>query len=350
MVMAAAGLLAASIVVFAPLAMAGWHITRNRVLFFSTIFFIILAAAVHILPYAPSLSRLVSSFHSTISSLVLSSSSSPSSNLGCLHSLYAINFFDDSDDEEKIRWAWTRKRSAAISACKFRELHREEALEFLSGTWIVVAGDSQARYFLLSLLELLLEDPAPLRSQLFKFHSDFSHTLEDEHLRVDFFWAPYAANLTSKLLELQHSGNGSGSSARSRSPDVIIAGAGLWHMLHVSDPSDYGASLRDLAAAARSLRAPHLFWLNLPVLVPGLLNTAAKREKMTAPLLSRYDEELGRSNLTLPGGDFRVLDVKEVSSLCGRGCTGDGMHYASAVYGALVQIMLQTLVLIRTSS
>ncbi|KAF2294754.1 hypothetical protein GH714_016277 [Hevea brasiliensis] len=99
-------------------------------------------------------------------------------------------------------------------------------------------------------------------------------------------------------------------------PDVLVMGAGLWHMLHITNVSDYGVALQSLRSSVLSflpfspqlgtdgpvtgyvsVRSPHLFWLGMPMLINGILKTDEKREKMSDEMWHSYDRALRNSRL-----------------------------------------------------
>jgi len=51
---ALAGVVVACVVLFIPMGQAGWHLSRNKVLFFSDALFISLTVGVHLSPYMDS--------------------------------------------------------------------------------------------------------------------------------------------------------------------------------------------------------------------------------------------------------------------------------------------------------
>lgn len=349
-----AGILAACIVLFLPMGMAGWHLSRNRVLFFSAALFITLAVGVHLMPYFPNLSDIFSSF--TLSPSV-DNSNSP---MPCQSVLHEVDWeeskgFDNNNSSSfngSRTWRWNAQ--AIESGCGFQRLNRTDTLDLLNGSWITVAGDSEARYLVLSLLELILESTESIAENLFKRHSDYEFVLEERGLKVDFIWAPFAVNLTRVLGNVRRGG---------RYPDVLVMGTGLWHMLHITNASHYGEALRRLQNSVVSIlplsprfgidgfdadpvavQAPHMFWLGIPTLINGMLNTEAKRQKMTRETCAAYAGELSKSKLLRStGGPLMLLDIESLSRGCGPGCTDDGMHYKGAVYEAAVQIMLNAL-------
>ena len=210
----------------------------------------------------------------------------------------------------------------------------------------------------LSLLGLVLEPKSveSMTGDLFKRHSDYRIVIDEIGMRLDFIWAPYESNLTDLVVAFKRNRN---------SPDVLVMGSGLWHMLRVTNESDYGVSIRVLRDSVVSLlpfspelgvdgpvmgsisvRLPHLFWIGMPTLINSMLNTEEKREKMTDERRGGYDREVWRSKvLRQSGGPLLMLDMASLSWGCGVRCTVDGMHYDLAVYEASVQIMLNALLI-----
>lgn len=244
-----------------------------------------------------------------------------------------MEFVEGSNETDWDHWDW-RWESEPHHRCQYQKLDRSEALELLQGTWIVVAGDSQARLLYVSLLELTLASIEPLRPLLFKRHSNFNYSLESHRIRMDFIWAPYNANLTQMVR-----------SFGAQSPDIVVAGAGLWHMLHSGNHTEYGKSVLRLKHALGSLPSgdglsPQLFWMNLPTLVPSLLQSEVKRQRMTSLKMQLYGYESNMSNLTT------LLDVRLLSRRCGARCTLDGIHYCQAVYRAALHVMINNLLIV----
>ncbi|KAG6533405.1 uncharacterized protein LOC121977952 [Zingiber officinale] len=345
------GVLAACIVLFLPLGMAGWHLSRNKVLFFSGALFISLAVVVHLAPHLPSLSVFLLSSLSPSSDAGANSSSSSSSDpipavpfSSCIPFLHDITWHRETPSSS-VTWQWAPEAHAA--ACDFQRVPRPDASVLLNGSWIVVAGDSQARLLTLAVLRLLLDSVAlpPVEADLFRRHSDYHASLSDRGFTIDFVWAPFESNLTDLLRVLRRR------SPASR-PDVVVLGSGLWHMLHFANSSLYGESLTSLKRAAVALlstapaQPPHMFWLGLPTLVNSMLNTEEKRARMNDTVWDEYDRELGESTiLRSDGGPCLLLDIGSLSHGCGRGCTADGMHYDSVVYEAALHIMLNALLI-----
>ncbi|KAL8047009.1 hypothetical protein ABFX02_08G210600 [Erythranthe guttata] len=349
------GLLAACVVLFVPMAMAGWHLSRNKMLFFSCALFITLAVGVHLMPYFPSISGFLSP--SEVISL-----SSPSNRDSCVSFLHSVVYSGGDvvkecgiGCEKRLGWDWDWVGSGRVAGCEFQKLMRSDASDLLNGSWVVVAGDSQARLMAVSLLELVMGNEAMerVRGDLFKRHSDYSITVDEIGMKLDFFWAPYVGNLTELVLQLRRSRN---------IPDVMVVGAGLWDMLHVNNASEYGSALRvlrdnsltllpvssnlDVGNSKPAARFLHLFWVGMPMLITTMLNTDEKREKMTTAIYDSYEDELTTSKIWREsGGPFFKLDVRLLSELCGPRCTSDGMHYDGVVYDATVQIMLNALLI-----
>lgn len=256
------------------------------------------------------------------------------------------------NDTDLDNWDWTWKQELRIQ-CHFKKFAREEAIQLLRGTWIVIAGDSQARLLFVALLKLLLPSIEELRPQLFKRHSNFEYMLEEQQMRVEFVWAPYPANLTAMASEFGE---------RQVCPDVLIMGAGLWHMLHVGDHNHYGSSLSELQGALRSLPMhhknvadkdlpakdlvlPQIFWMSLPTLIPSLLQSEVKQKQMTTYNLQVYLREVQESQILHPKGVAMLLDIQKLSRQCGPRCSHDGIHYNQAIYQAALQVLINSLLL-----
>ncbi|KNA06511.1 hypothetical protein SOVF_180400 [Spinacia oleracea] len=335
------GVLAACIVVLVPMALAGWHLSRNKVLFFGGALFISLAVAVHLFPYFPS----ITDFFPDVSS----SSSSSSSTLvvlenreSCLSFLHRIQWRNHPRNVNiSSSWKWVLSDENVL-ACDFQKLGRNDVGDLLNGSWVMVAGDSQARLFVLSLLDLVLfeEEMVSVRGDLFKRHSDYHLVVDRVGLKLDFVWAPYVNNLTHMVLGLNRNHS---------CPDVLVMGSGLWHMLHVNNATHYDSSLQLLSRSLMPLLVgksqPHLFWLGMPTLVNSMLNTEEKREKMSSETLYAYELGFRGAKLLRPGGPFVLLDIQSLSENCGVRCTEDGMHYDGVVYEAAVHVMLNALLI-----
>lgn len=347
------GLLAACVVLFVPMGMAGWHLSRNKMLFFSGALFITLAVGVHLTPYFPS----ISDFATSVSNIVVFDSRD--SCVSRLHDVVwdvkPLNANSSSLDYAKS-WRWSSSRP--VFACEFQKLAPSDASDLLNGSWVVVAGDSQARLIALELLNLVLESGRmeSVKADLFTRHSDYQIVVDEIGMKLDFIWAPYATNLTDLIISFKRKRN---------YPDVLVMGSGLWHMLHFTNASNYGISLRQLRSSVVSLlpispelgedvpvtgsvsvRSPHLFWIGIPTLINSMLNTEEKREKMTDALRVAYDTVLRRSKLLRQSnGPLLLLDVQSLSWNCGVRCTEDGMHYDGAVYEAAIHIMLNALLI-----
>ncbi|OWM84957.1 hypothetical protein CDL15_Pgr027744 [Punica granatum] len=358
------GVLAACIVLFVPMGMAGWHLSRNKMLFFSGALFISLAVGVHLSPYFPSISDFMSSPASSTSSSSSSSAAVDSGNNrdSCLSLLHEIVF--DVDPVSSVNgsvyylksWGWPQ--TGPVSECEFQKLGRPDTSDLLNGSWVVVAGDSQARLVALALLSLVLDSERmdSVRGDLFKRHSNYQIVVSDIGMKLDFVWAPFASNLTDLMVELKQN---------SSYPDVLVMGSGLWHMLHVHNASDYGVSLELLKGSVTSLlplspelgddgpvtgsvsfRPPPFFWLGMPMLINSMLNTKEKRERMDDAAFNAYEIELHQSKILRQfGGPLLLLDIHSLTRNCGKRCTEDGMHYDAAVYNAAIHIMLNALLI-----
>ncbi|KAK3218694.1 hypothetical protein Dsin_012664 [Dipteronia sinensis] len=345
------GLLAACVVLFVPMFMAGWHLSRNKMLFFSCALFITLAVGVHLTPYFPS----VSGFASSFSSFVVFDHRDSCINL-VNEIVWDLKPKNTSSEIYDKNWDWVN--SGKVSACEFQKLAKSDASDLLNGSWLVVAGDSQARLVVVSLLRLVLDEQRmdSIRSDLFKRHSDYNIAVDEIGMKLDFIWAPYVSNLTHLVMKYK---------VKRNYPDVLVMGSGLWHMLHVNNASDYEVRLQLLknsvvsllpfspelstngpVTGSVSIRSPHLFWLGMPMLINGMLNTGEKRGKMNDAMWHAYDKALGNSKLLRQtGGPLILLDIQSLTWNCGPRCTVDGMHYDGAVYEAAVHVMLNALLI-----
>ncbi|KAB2096334.1 hypothetical protein ERO13_A01G100900v2 [Gossypium hirsutum] len=343
------------VVVLIPMVMAGWHLSRNRILLYCGVLFITLAVCLHLTPYFPSVSdfvTLVSSVvvfdhRSTCINLVNDIAWKVKPNVSLQHFNPTHNVSSSLNLYEK-RWDWSK--SLKHDACDFQKLSKSDASDLLNGSWVVVTGDSQARFFTLSLLNLILgpqtKRMGSVRADLFKRHSDYSILVHEIGMKLDFVWAPYVVNLTNSMVGLK---------TKKSYPDVMVMGAGLWHMLHVNNASNYDFALRMLKSsvvsllpltASASIKSPHLFWLGMPMLINGMLNTQEKREKMSDRIWHAYDRALGDSRLLRQtGGPLVLLDIQSLTWNCGPRCTSDGMHYDLVIYEAAVQVMLNALLI-----
>lgn len=330
-------------------------------LFFSGAMFITLAVGVHLTPYFP----LVSDFASSFSSFVVFDHRASCINLvnEIVWDLRPVNDIavhvkNDSAELNSFQKNWGWNKSRKVSVCEFQKLSKSDVSDLLNGSWVVVAGDSQARLVAVSLLRLVLDEDRmeSIKGDLYKRHSDYSIVVDEIGLKLDFIWAPYAGNLTDLVVSYK---------VKRSYPDVLVMGSGLWHMLHVNNASDFEARLQLLKSSvvsllpfspqlgdrgpvtgSASIRSPHLFWLGMPVLINGMLNTAEKREKMNDALWHAYDTALGNSKLLRQtGGPLILLDIESLTWNCGPRCTADGMHYDGAVYDAAVHVMLNALLI-----
>lgn len=137
--------------------MARWRLSRRKLLFLSVSFTSVLLF-LH-LPSTP--------HHFAFS---------PTSSL-CNSRLHRISWTHSPSP------TWSRDKS---QNCDFQRFSSGHASELLRGAWILAAGDSQARLFLLALLRLLL-DPAQVSNvepDLFRRHSDYQLTLPDRGIKV----------------------------------------------------------------------------------------------------------------------------------------------------------------------
>lgn len=318
--------------------MAGCGVHRSRTFSFCLAVSILLAATLHLLEYLPAFPW-------------ASGNWSPVPVFAqCQTHLYDLNWkVNRSEMAAADHAAWSWAGSSPPEPCHFQRMGRDDVTELLRGKRVLVAGDSQARLFLLALLELQVPNVDAIRPDLFKRHSGYKFVWEPEEIVFDFVWAPYVANITNALKDASNQGV---------LPDLIVLGAGLWDMLHITNDTDYVQGLSELREAITATRqsvalmksgavetqdVPHVFWVNIPTLIPHLLNTEAKRTRMTTKKCWAYNEAVQRSRILYPEGPAMLIDMRNLSSRCGEECTADGMHYNDAVYQAAAQIALNAL-------
>ena len=116
------GVVAACVVLFVPMGLAGWHLSRNKVLFFSGALFVSLAVGVHLSPYLPSLPHLL--FSSFFPHPGASPDSSASSCAPFLHRVSWADAADGLGGGAGRSWSWPL---TLASTCGFTQLSRDEA-------------------------------------------------------------------------------------------------------------------------------------------------------------------------------------------------------------------------------
>ncbi|KAL4558965.1 hypothetical protein LXL04_031091 [Taraxacum kok-saghyz] len=109
------------------------------------------------------------------------------------HSLHFIknevNFHSNS-----AGYSWGFDNDFDLTIAIFQKLSR---IDVSDGSWVVVAGDSQVRLFVVSLYLVLSSDEMELiQADLFKRQSDYHIVVEEIGMKLDFIWAPYVTNLT----------------------------------------------------------------------------------------------------------------------------------------------------------
>lgn len=256
--------------------------------------------------------------------------------------------------------------------CSLHALPRSNLVSLLRGVRVGVLGDSVARLFYAALLRAMGLSP---EQRVVTGHRSFTHSLASG-AHGSFVWAPYGENISAALR---------GWHAAGTAPDIVVAGASLWQMLHVGDGAEYAASLRDVreamellrdggppasasraqgAARRRSALPPLFFWMSTTALVTPKLLTEEKRARLTPEAVAAYDALARQERLQLPGGPCVPLDVHRIThgacaglatpkrascsgvcshspphpaADCGPECTADGMHFINATYDALVQ-------------
>lgn len=164
-------------------------------------------------------------------------------------------------------------------------------------------------------------------------HQDFEYELPGG-IQASFFWVPYANNLTTLVDRW---------AAARRSPDVLVMGTALWHMLHVGLPGDYGNRLSRLANALAALqrqaaRPEAMFWFSVTQVATAKLRTEEKRRQMTLANVAKYNSQITASGL-LEAAPVHVVDMHALTHSCGPSCTEDGIHFSNSTYDVAMQVI-----------
>lgn len=205
--------------------------------------------------------------------------------------------------------------------CSLHALPRSNLVSLLRGVRVGVLGDSVARLFYAALLRAMGLSP---EQRVVTGHRSFTHSLASG-AHGSFVWAPYGENISAALR---------GWHAAGTAPDIVVAGASLWHMLHVGDGAEYAASLRDVreamellrdggapasastgegAAKRRSSLPPLFFWMSTTALVTPKLLTEEKRTRLKPEAVASYNALARQERLQLPGGPCVPLDVHRIT-------------------------------------
>uniref|UniRef100_A0A6N2LZ83 Uncharacterized protein n=1 Tax=Salix viminalis TaxID=40686 RepID=A0A6N2LZ83_SALVM len=280
------GVLAACVVLFVPMGMAGYHLSRNKMLFFSGALFITLAVGVHLTPYFPSVSDFVTSVQS-------------------------VNVFDNREDScinlvNEVVWNVKPRISVVM-------------LVIVVMILLVMTRYGIGLKWKVKVCFLDEKRMGMIMGDLFKRHSDYEIVVDEIGMKLDFVWAPYVVNLTNLMV---------GFKQNRTYPDVFVIGAGLWHMLHVNNASDYDIALENLRSSVVSL-------------LPFSPELGTDGPVKVLYLLALHNSRILRSY----GGPLLLLDIQSLSWNCGPRCTNDGMHYDGTVYEAAVHILLNALLI-----
>ncbi|XP_073152528.1 protein ALTERED XYLOGLUCAN 9-like [Henckelia pumila] len=321
----------------------------DKILVSSCAIFFILIVMINLIPYFPS----VSDHFPTNSSgwMHVPTAGSPLHRDTCVSFLHSIRYKYSSastgcqkaepcKDKKQYSWDWIQSNRVSES-CGFHRVHKSEASVLVNGSWIVVAGDSECRITYFSLLEVFVGSEEINRvKRNFTLqqgkNKDYSKTVDDIGLKMDFFWMPFVSDLTKLMWEFNKT---------KRYPDLIILGSGIWEMLFKNNVTDYGRKLEALRETSSYLGGGiRVFWLGMPTLVNPKLNTEMKRMRLTDGVRRMYDDALrGSRILRQSGGPMFLLDLRLLSDLCGTDFSADGLHYEELVHDAVVQIMLNFL-------
>ncbi|KAK3218692.1 hypothetical protein Dsin_012662 [Dipteronia sinensis] len=99
-------------------------------------------------------------------------------------------------------------------------------VSMLIAVWVVVAGDSQVRLLLVSLLHLVLLKNAWMALKVIGSRGIVitNMRLDEIGMKLDFIWAPYETHLTHLIMKYK---------VKRSYPNVFMMGSGLWRQIMV---------------------------------------------------------------------------------------------------------------------
>lgn len=225
-------------------------------------------------------------------------------------------------------WGWDALPSS--EHCRFSHRDPKSLRKSLQRRNVVFVGDSILRHIYHAMCRQLGDSAAGSYNTSMKKWTDI--TRQYGNVGIDFQWAPYIANLTTRVsLILQDE----------RLPDLVVIGGGAWDRLHTYNTEQEIDIMHEaIATLAKKLDSLHV---KVPVtwVVPTTINTWALmtdqkrkniREDQMDEVRSLYSEKgiHGAVSFVLNGTVFTIDRVDECY---------DGVHYPLSVYDAGAQIL-----------
>ena len=162
-----------------------------------------------------------------------------------------------------------------------------------------------------------------------------------------FVWAPEAKDVVEVVKErlLLDSDGESTKDSKFASPDFLVAGVGLWHMLHQADPNDFQRQVAEVKALLDDIdfKTTVPFWLTVSKPGPShLMNSVKKQTHLTADSWDLY-RQATEKEFSDDASQTLAIDFGALTEKCGAKCSVDGVHVDETAYDAAAQILLNAL-------
>ena len=162
-----------------------------------------------------------------------------------------------------------------------------------------------------------------------------------------FVWAPEAKDVVEVVKErlLLDSDGESTKDSKFASPDFLVAGVGLWHMLHQADPNDFQRQVAEVKALLDDIdfKTTVPFWLTVSKPGPShLMNSVKKQTHLTADSWGLY-RQATEKEFSDDASQTLAIDFGALTEKCGAKCSVDGVHVDETAYDAAAQILLNAL-------
>jgi len=162
-----------------------------------------------------------------------------------------------------------------------------------------------------------------------------------------FVWAPEARDVVEVVKErlLLDSDGESTKDSKFASPDFLVAGVGLWHMLHEADANDFQRQIAEVKALLDDIdfKTTVPFWLTVSKPGPShLMNSVKKQTHLTEDSWASY-REATEKEFSDDVSQTLAIDFGALTEKCGAKCSVDGVHVDETAYDAAVQILLNAL-------
>jgi hypothetical protein len=162
-----------------------------------------------------------------------------------------------------------------------------------------------------------------------------------------FVWAPEAKDVVEVVKErlLLDSDGESTKDSKFASPDFLVAGVGLWHMLHEADPNDFQRQVAEVKALLDDIdfKTTVPFWLTVSKPGPShLMNSVKKQTHLTKDSWALY-REATEKEFSDDASQTLAIDFGALTEKCGSRCSVDGVHVDETAYDAAAQILLNAL-------